>query len=64
MSNLNNINDSKRDKFTTRETARQRANDARTRATSHADDTQNSVCDERERARHQVRSSTHDKREN
>ena len=37
----------------TRETARQRANDARTRATQHADDTRNSARDERERRANQ-----------
>jgi hypothetical protein len=33
----------------TSETVRQRANDTRTRATQHADDTRNSAHDQRER---------------
>jgi hypothetical protein len=43
-----------------RETLQQRANDARTRATQHADDTRNSARDEREQACHHVRHSTRD----
>jgi hypothetical protein len=35
------------------ETTRQRANDARTRATQHADDTRNSARNERERRANQ-----------
>jgi hypothetical protein len=46
-----------------RKTIRQRADDARTRATLPADDTQNSARDERERARHHVQNSTRDRRE-
>jgi hypothetical protein len=58
------MRDSKRGEFTTRKTIRQRADNAQTRATSHADDTPNSARDERERARHHVRNSTRDRREN
>jgi hypothetical protein len=56
------MRDSKRGEFTTRKTIRQRVDDARTRAASHADDTRNSTRDERERARHHVRNSTRDRR--
>jgi hypothetical protein len=35
--------DSKRSEFTTHEITRQRANDTRTRATQHADDTRNNT---------------------
>jgi hypothetical protein len=59
-SNLIKASYSKRGEFTMRETLRQRANDARTRATQHADDTRNSARDEREQARHHVRHSTRD----
>jgi hypothetical protein len=46
------------------EIAWQYENDARTRATWHADDTRNNARNERERARRHVRNSTRDRREN
>jgi hypothetical protein len=48
ISNLINTRDSTQGELTIHEITRQRENDARTRATQHADDTQNRARDERE----------------
>jgi hypothetical protein len=48
ISNLINTRDSTRGEFTIHEITRQREDDARTRATQHADNTRNSARDQRE----------------
>ena len=48
ISNLINTRDSTRGELTIHEITRQRENDARTRATQHADNTRNSAHDQRE----------------
>ena len=47
ISNLINTRDSTRGELTIHEITRQRENDARTRATQHADNTRNSAHDQR-----------------
>jgi hypothetical protein len=48
ISNLINTRDSTRGELTIHKITRQRENDARTRATQHADNTRNSARDQRE----------------